>query len=114
MYDNPIKIRLRLLTKNNSYEVTPDGTKWNPEFVDNIVDEEERFRAKIILPINDEIGLTNWAVVFTQAGLSDVDFFVDIYADTKDDAKTIKDIIENKLPDIKFSQRHKGTIRDKK
>lgn len=79
-------------------------------FVNTLYEEDEKFRSAVIVPINEQIGLHNWAIDFIEC--PGVCFFVDIYADSVDDARKIRRIVEQRVPDIEFEFFHKGTIAD--
>ena len=53
-----IKVRVGL-SRPNMFELTPQGINWSPDFKQELYDIEEEFRSKIILDINDLVGI-NW------------------------------------------------------
>lgn len=99
------------LTINRPANLTSDGL-FTKEFKERLNDMDELVRSKIIIPINEAIGLHNWAVSFIQ---NSDRFFCEIYADNETHFNTIQSIISYKLTDMDIELfTYKGTISDYK
>jgi len=108
-----IKIRTALVL-NPNIDVTSRGIDgrptFTPEFMEKLYDYEEEFRKLIILPINEAVGLHNWAIQFIQHPTEKPRFFADIYVDNSEDCPKIVSTIQNIIQDIHFSYYYKGTV----
>ena len=108
-----IKIRASLVL-NPNIDVTSRGIDGRPtfsqEFMEKLYDYEEEFRRLLILPINEAVGLHNWAIRFVQHPTPMPTFFADIYTDSKENYLRIANIIGNIIQDVNFSYYHKGTL----
>jgi hypothetical protein len=107
---NFIKIRAGLTKGLHPYQITSTGLKFSDEFMDRLTDVEEQFRSALIVPINEEIGLHNWAIKFIEHPTPHAKFFADIYTDNPDDFYKIVGIIKSRIEDIEFSYYYKGNI----
>jgi len=99
-----IKVRAHL---NRGLSYDAQG-KFAQSFKDLLYEEDENFRSKIIVPINEAVGLHNWATDFVEN--PGVGFLVDIYADNREEAIKIKSIIQERVADIDFEFFYKGDI----
>ena len=106
--NNLIKIRARFTKGLNPFEITSKGIEFNSAFTDRIYEEEENFRAPIIIPINDSVGLNNWLIRFIELPQDEPVFFVDIYVDSEVHYNIIRSIISEKLTEINFQFYYKG------
>lgn len=104
-----IKIRTAL-TLNRRFDLTSKG--FSQEFKDKLTDYEESFRAKIIIPINDTIGLHNWAILFTEIPEPEPKYFCDIYTDDTTQYSKVVAIIKERIEDVEFYFSYKGTVMD--
>lgn len=105
VFTNFIKIRVGLcLTSGSAIEMHTDA------FLDNIYTTEEQIRSSIILPLNDAIGLHNWAIHFGQLVPNSKTFLADVWADRSEDNATIFNIIRDCLPDYKLIPFYQGTV----
>lgn len=107
-----IKVRASLTKGLHPFTVTSNGPTFNDAFMERLTEVEEFMRSRIILPINEAVGLHNWAVRFVEHPTSTPTFFADIYAETQEAFQTIAAIIAEELLDISFSYYHKGTVKD--
>jgi hypothetical protein len=107
---NFIKIRAFLTKGLHPMEITSKGIKFNDDFMERLADEEEKFRSLIILPINEEVGLHNWAISFIEHPTVMPTFFADIYTNDPDDFYKIVRIIKQYITDVEFSYYYKGNI----
>ena len=105
---NYIKIRVNLMNYG-PIQLTSTGIKWDDDFHDRVYDKEELFRSLILIPINESVGLDNWAIRFMPA-IEDINFFVDIYAPNEEDAFTISSIVKHNITDVEFNFRYEGNI----
>ena len=105
-----IKIRTSLHFGLYPMEITNNGVKFNDNFIDRFIDVEEEFRSKIMLPINEAVGLHNWAIMFTEHPTENPKFFADIYCDNKEHYPVIAGIIRATIEDIEFSYWYKGDV----
>jgi hypothetical protein len=106
-----IKVR-NFLSIDRRTDITSDGLHFSQEFKDRLSDIDELVRSKIIIPINEKVGLHNWAVTFVQ---NSSQFFCDIYSSDKTHFDMIVSIISNRLTDMDIELfEHKGTISDYK
>ena len=104
-----IKVR-NFLTINRRTDITSDGL-FSQEFKERLTDMDELVRSKIIIPINEVVGLHNWAVTFVQ---NHNQFFCDIYSE-KIHYDVIVSIISNRLTDMDIELfEYKGTISEYK
>jgi hypothetical protein len=103
---NYIKIRTAL-NLNPSVDLTSNG--FSQPFRERLYEHEEQFREQIIIPINDAIGLHNWAILFSQSIPS---YFCDIYVDNKEHYSSVVAIVTNKIRDVEFQFFYKGTVDD--
>jgi hypothetical protein len=85
-----------------------NGTKITQEQIDGIYEEEERIREKLILPLNEAIGLHNWAIQFTI--ISYGDYFADIYLDDLEKYGVMVSIIRNHVTDRQLTFWYQGGI----
>ena len=104
-----IKIRVNLMNRGE-IRLTSEGIKWDDDFHDRVYDKEDEFRNVIMIPINDLIGLHNWAIRFTQITTDETKFFADIYAPSVEDYYKIAAIIKHRIIDIEFSYYYKGDV----
>jgi len=104
-----IKIRTAL-TLNPSFDLTSNG--FSPKFKDRLIDYEEQFRNQIMMPINESVGLHNWAILFTEVPQSTPKFFCDIYTDDQTHYTRIVAIVTNRIRDVEFHFFNKGTVND--
>ena len=107
-----IKIKTGLLLKSgdtismdNNYVPTH-----SPEFNQKVYDKEEQFRTKIILQINEAVGLNNWAIRFGQMYEDKEKYITDIYAENENDYNIILNILGQQVPLIELMPIYKGTI----
>jgi hypothetical protein len=105
-----IKIRAGLSTGLHPIELSSAGIIFNPDFQERLYEVEDDFRSKIIVPINDAIGLNNWAIKFIEVPDDEPRFFADIYVDNNDDFLNIIAIIQTKINDVKFHYYNKGNV----
>ena len=101
-----IKIRTAMAL-NPSFDLTPNG--FRQEFKEKLIDHEEQFRQQIIIPINDAIGLHNWAILFR---LTPPLYLCDIYADDKAHFPKIASIVKSRIIDVEFQIFYQGTVDD--
>lgn len=107
---NYIKIRTGL-HKGLEHVPSPDGKiKFSDAFMQRLYDEEEGFRAKIMIDINEKVGLHNWAIQFIEHPTEKPTFFADIWVDNQEDYPIIIGIIRSIITDIEFSYYYKGTV----
>ncbi len=110
-----IKVRVWLILKDgDKLTIKADGT-FIPtnEFLERSYTYDEKFREPIIVLINESVGLHNWAVRFEQFADDDTIYDVRVYAnDEMTDGMQIKNIIENKMPDVELHFDYRGTIED--
>ena len=101
-------IKIRSLMNTNLEFVDRSHSKFSQSFVDFLVDTDEKFREKLIVSINDQIGLFNWAIDFIENPSEG--FLVDIYCDSPVDFQKIYGMIIERFPDIEFRFYNKGPI----
>lgn len=90
---------------------SPDGKiKFSNNFMQRLYDEEEGFRAKIMIEINERVGLHNWAIQFIEHPTDEPKFFADIYVDNTEHYPVIIGIIRSIIKEIEFSYYYKGNI----
>ncbi|NOT76966.1 MAG: hypothetical protein HOP08_18740 [Cyclobacteriaceae bacterium] len=101
-----IKIRAMM---NTNLEFTDRARgKFSQKFIDFLVDTDESFRNELMIPINNEVGLFNWAIDFIENPAEG--FLVDIYCDGLNDYHRILNIITGHFPDTEFLFYNKGPI----
>ena len=105
-FTNFIKVRVGLCFYTDSVtELHTDA------FHDRIYALEDQLRSIIMLPLNDSIGLHNWAIRFVQlTPFSEKEFFVDISADTYDEYVRIFFIIRDLLEGYKLTPFYQGPV----
>lgn len=96
-----MNIRLRLLTHGNPYLIDGSDNKWKDEFIEQLIEGEEFLREKLILPLNEQIGINNWKLIFIES-FDTHDFDVKIFARNKLDANNISETVQKNLPIYKF------------
>jgi len=107
---NFIKIRTSLY-KGLEHVHSPDGKiKFGNSFMQRLHDTEEEFRSKLIVEINDKVGLHNWAIQFIEHPTEEPKFFADIWVDNTDHYPLIIGIIRSIIPEIEFMYYYKGNI----
>lgn len=107
---NFIKIRVFLL---NSPLITSNGIlQERNRKEEEYYNPEEQIREKIILSINDKIGLHNWAIKFIEEPEPPRKFAALLYADNENDALIIKNILFDKLGNDLKNCYYKGTVND--
>jgi hypothetical protein len=106
-----IKVRT-LLTVDRRVDLTSDGLRFSQSFKDRLNDTDELVRSRIIIPINEAVGLHNWAVTFVE---NSNQFFSDIYAEDRNQYETIVSIISSRLIEIEIELfSYKGRISEYK
>jgi hypothetical protein len=108
---NYIKIRTALAL-NLSFDLTSNGVGFSQAFKDKLTDYEEQFRSQIMIPINEIVGLHNWAILFSEVPQSPPKFFCDIYTDDKNHYSNVVAIVTNRIRDVEFYFFYKGTVND--
>ena len=107
---NYIKIRTGL-TKGLEHIPSPDGkVKFSDAFMQRLYDEEEKFRSKIMIEINERVGLHNWAIMFIELPLEKPTFFADIWVDNVEYYPVMIGIIRSIITEIEFSYFYKGDM----
>jgi len=105
-----IKVRAGLTKGLHPKIITSKGIEFNESFVERLYEVEEELRSKVILPINEAVGLHNWALTFIEHPTEKPIFFADIYAPDSNAFIQIILIIKSTIKDIEFSYYHKGDI----
>lgn len=101
-----IKIRSSMNT-NLSY-TSPDRKYFTQSFKDFLYETDEAFRSKVMIPINEDVGLFNWAIDFIEN--PGQGFLVDIYCDNDSAFVRIHRIIVERFPDVEFLFWKKGPV----
>ena len=96
----PLKVTVSLSKYLHPMWATPTGLVFNNLFRDRYYEQEEFFRERIILPIN-EIAGNQWWVHFTEYPYKWPKYFVDITAEDRY-VSQIMNIIASTFPDINF------------
>ncbi|PZQ94734.1 MAG: hypothetical protein DI539_30840 [Flavobacterium psychrophilum] len=99
-----IKVRTHL---NTGLRYDSNG-KFTQEFRNSLYEHDEDFRSKVIIPINELVGLHNWAIDFVE--VPGIGFFADIFADSESNYYAIRSIISAKIPDTDFEYFFKGNV----
>lgn len=82
--------------------------RFTQRFIDFLVDTDENFRSELMIPINSEVGLFNWAIDFIENPAEG--FLVDVFCDGPTDFQKIIYIIGAHFPDTEFRFYNKGPI----
>lgn len=98
-----VKIRISTNKHLNPGLITQDYNNY-------ITDAEEELRSLLIIPINEKIGLFNWAVLFVEE--SENKYIVNIFSDTLADYENIYSIIIVKMPSFRFLFKYQGNAVD--
>lgn len=93
-----IKIRSQWNTNLELTNSTHSG--YTQKFDNFLIDADEYFRSLVMLPINERIGLFNWAIDFRENPGNG--FKVDIFCNNECDFQLIYTIIISCMPDLKF------------
>ncbi|MBL7843841.1 MAG: hypothetical protein KF763_16140 [Cyclobacteriaceae bacterium] len=101
-----IKVRAHL---NTGLKFDSSGN-FAQDFRNSLYEQDENFRSKVIVPINESVGLHNWAIDFIE--FPGDGFLADIFTDSQQNFNKIKSIIQDRIPDIKFEFFFKGTVSD--
>jgi len=64
-------------------------------FHDRTYSSEEEIRSKVLLPLNESIGLFNWAILLKELEPCSNDYFIHIWADNHDDFTKIYTFVKN-------------------
>lgn len=80
------------------------------EQFDTIYEEEEKMREKILLPLNDLVGLHTWAIQFSIRNVGE--YFVDIYLSNRNDYELVVSTVSRLITDKKMTFWSMGTIDD--
>lgn len=105
-----IKIRTGL-TKGLEHVPHPQGKiKFSDAFMERLYEMEEMFRAKLLLSINDKVGLHNWAIMFVEHPTEKPTFFADIWVENKEDYPVIAEIIKSTITNMDFTYYYKGNM----
>ncbi|MBS1977863.1 MAG: hypothetical protein JST46_10865 [Bacteroidetes bacterium] len=101
-----IKIRAMM---NTNLEFTDRARgKFSQKFVDFLVDTDESFRNELMIPINNEVGLFNWAIDFIENPAEG--FLVDIFCDGPNAFHKILNVVTNHFPQTEFRFYNQGPI----
>jgi len=84
--------------------------KFSNSFMQRLYDEAEGFRAKIMVDINDVIGLHTWAIQFVEWPDENPKFFADIWVDNTEHYPFIIGVIRSHIKEIEFSYYYKGDM----
>ena len=91
--------------------ITGSAIEMNTDtFRDRLYTTEEQIRSSIILPLNESIGLHNWAIQFIELTPHSKSYLVDIWADRYEDYPRIFYIIRDHLPDCNLTPFYQGTV----
>lgn len=99
-----IKVRVHL---NRGIKYNAQGY-FDQSFKDLLNEEDERFRSRIIIPINESVGLHNWAINFVEN--PGVGFFVEVFADNREVAGRIFSIASARIEDANLMFWYCGNI----
>ena len=99
-----LKIRTFLNT-NFGYSDT-SCSNYTQKFNDLLDTVDENLRELIIIPINERVGLFNWAIDFREN--PEIGFRVDIFFADESHFKIIYSIITEKIPQLNFLFFYKG------
>jgi hypothetical protein len=92
------------------FEITSSGIKFSQPFIDSLHEEEEKFKSKIMVDINDVVGIQKWHILFSEYPIPKETYFADIYAASEEDFYKIVAIIKDRITDIDFRYYYKGDV----
>lgn len=102
-----MKRQIKIISHLNTGLQIDSAGKPSYSFRNRLYDEDEKFRSKVIIPINEVVVFNNWAIDFIEN--PGVGFIVDVFSNP-DDFHKIKKIVLERIPDIDFEFFHKGDI----
>ena len=107
---NFLKITVGLHKGLEHAQSTDGKIKFTDAFMQRLYNEAEGFRAKLMIEINNKVGLHNWAIQFIEHPTDIPTFFADIWVDDVEHYPVIIGIIRSIINDIEFSYYYKGDI----
>lgn len=105
IFNQYIKVRVGLCYITGDPEERHSGT-----FHDRLYTKEEEIRSRILLQLNDSIGLFNWAILFVQLTPHSKNFFADIWVNNYDDYAKVFYTIRDHLNEYNLTPFYKGTV----
>jgi hypothetical protein len=103
-------VKIRVFLPGSPVSITSNGPRFSDEFMDRLYNVEEDFRNHLIIPLNEWVGLHNWAIRFVK--VFEKQYFADTYAENEGAFATVKDVVNQIMPDFQFTFYWKGTIDD--
>lgn len=102
---NYIKVRVGLC-----YTTGDPEERHTCAFHDRVYTTEEEIRSKVILALNESIGLHNWAILLKELEPHSDSYFIDIWADGYDDYGKVFCIVRSLLKTCGLHPLYRGTV----